>query len=335
MSILKSRSLLTMVFGLLLLSACDRQPPSAGSTASAGNTGTALVKFKVLAAPVGFQPLFVGKSQGIFEKHGIDLEISQDLVTAAEAVPQALSGKYQAITTSLIPLAQAVGSGIRIKAIASGLNDEPGKPSIGGLLVLKDSPIKAAADLGGKTVAVNGLGTSLQVAVMQVAARAGVDPKSIKFVNVPYNGMVQAALNRNVDAIYSLENFRQQALDKGFVQISEPLKEAFPNSSWILYAMTNEYIRDNPQTVTKFVAALSEASVLANKNPELVRAVDRERTKLPVDYIDNRVIPPFNTRIDAGAIKNQFEVALKYGVVSKLPEIDKIIATKIASISRP
>ncbi len=329
MRLYRSLPAMAVALSLMLLAACGKNSPSNEAKAPSSDASAAPVKLTVLAAPVGFQPLFIGKSEGIFAKHGIDLDISQDLVTAAEAVPQALSGKFQVITTSLMPLAQAVGSGIPIKAVASGMNDEPGKPSIGGLLVPKGSSIKTVADLGGKTVAINGLGTSLHVAVMQRASSAGVDPKTIKFVNIPYNGMVQAALNGNVDGVYVLESFRQQALDKGFVQVSEPLKEAFPNSSWIIYAMTDSFIRENPKVVASFVAALKEASELANEHTDRVRAVDRERTKLPAAYIDTRTISAFSTFIDIDAIRHQFEAARKFGIVDSLPEIDKFIATDL------
>jgi NitT/TauT family transport system substrate-binding protein len=99
-----------------------------------------------------FVPLDVGIEEGIFKKHGVDVE-ELDLGGAAK-LQQALAA--QAIDIGL-------GSGPALSFIVKGapqlgIAAMAGPPLVMTLIVAKDGPIKTIADLKGKTVSISAPG---------------------------------------------------------------------------------------------------------------------------------------------------------------------------------
>lgn len=301
------------------LAGCERK------VASTAKSGGELKIVRVLAAQIGYEPLYLGKAEGIFEGHGIDLRITIGAVTAAESIPQALSGQYEVVTTSILPLTQAVVSGLGIKAVASGMRDYSNDQSIEGLLVPPGSTVRSIADLKGRTVAFGGLGTVPQLAVLKLARDAGLSPGDIKQVSIPYNGMVQAARNGSVDAVDIFDSFRAAALKAGFREIAQPVRQVFPNSPWLLYAMSDRYLSDNSEVARAFAAALGQASQFANANPEKVRSVAAQHSKLAPDLIKTRDLPVFHATIDVPSLEAQLRAAHEFGFIDKVPKTNQVI----------
>ncbi len=303
----------------MFLAGCERESPPASKSSE-------LTVVRVLAAQIGYEPLYLGQAEGIFKAHGIDLKITIGAITASEAIPQALSGQYEVVTTSILPLTQAVASGIAIKAVASGMRDYSNDQSIEGLLVPPGSKVKSIADLKGKTVAFGGLGTVPQLAVLKLAREAGLAPADLKQVSIPYNGMAQAAKNGSVDAVDIFDTFRAEALRAGFTEIAQPVRQAFPNAPWLLYAMSDQYLAGNREVAKAFIAALDKASEFANANPDKVRQVETERSKLAPEIIKTRDLPIFQARMNVPSLQAQLQAAREFGFIEKLPDISEVIA---------
>ena len=75
------------------------------------------------------------------------------------------------------------------------------------VIVRKDSGIKSAADLKGKAIAAPTLGAVIHVATLYWLKKNGVDPASIRGVEVPFPNMGDQLKAGNVDAVEALEPF--------------------------------------------------------------------------------------------------------------------------------
>ena len=64
----------------------------------------------------------------------------------------------------------------------------------------RNSPIKTASDLNGKTIAGNGLGNIMQIASAAWMAKNGGDPSTAKFVELPFSEMPLALQSGRIDA---------------------------------------------------------------------------------------------------------------------------------------
>ena len=114
-----------------------------------------------------FLPLQVGQQQGIWQKYGIDLEITNN---GSDAKLQ------QAMTAGSIDF--GLGSGAAMAFAAKGAPVHAvaafaGEPRTVTLIVAQDSPIKTPADLKGKLVVMPGVGSVSEWLVWQMAIQQG------------------------------------------------------------------------------------------------------------------------------------------------------------------
>src|SRR6266540_596181 len=98
------------------------------------------------------------------------------------------------------PIASAgARSGIDLTLIADG---DKARPGFSGVFVMPNSPIKTPADLAGKKIAVNTLNNVGGLVISAVLQSQGVDPKSIKFVEVGFPDMGATLQRGDVDAVW-------------------------------------------------------------------------------------------------------------------------------------
>ena len=99
------------------------------------------------------------------------------------------AGSIDILTGTVVPTAEAVARGIDLRVIAPGLIYDRGQGQSVVIVVANASPAKTAADLNGKTIAVNGLGDLTHLALLAWLGQNGADVKSVKLLeSVPRCG---------------------------------------------------------------------------------------------------------------------------------------------------
>ena len=119
----------------LLVGACGGGDE--GATSDGG--GTAKLKVQetagVPSAFVGF-----GIEQGIFRKHGLEIDL-QAAQGGATAIPSLVNGDVQIAGSNVVSLLIASGKGVPVRAIAGGTNAQDQGKDFGALLVEKGGDI--------------------------------------------------------------------------------------------------------------------------------------------------------------------------------------------------
>ena len=113
--------------------------------------------------------------------------------------------------TNVISLYQAHVEGFDFKLIAGGATNVRGSNETHAIVVGKDSPIKSAKDLEGKTVAVNTLNNIVHLMAMAWVDKNGGNASKVKFVEIPFPQMEAALIAGKVDAISVQEPFAAAA----------------------------------------------------------------------------------------------------------------------------
>lgn len=150
-------------------------------------------------------PIYLGVQKGFFTQRKLEvkLELAQG---GAAIVPAVLSGQFQfgfSNNTSLL-LAQTRGLPLKIVAPGSSSTGVPGK-DFAGVVVRDASPIRSSADLSGKSVAINTLNNISDTVVREAVRKAGGDPRTVRFVELPFPDMPAAVMNGRVDAAFVVE----------------------------------------------------------------------------------------------------------------------------------
>jgi ABC-type nitrate/sulfonate/bicarbonate transport system substrate-binding protein len=195
---------------------------SLGSHFIAAATAAQLTPVRAAYIPVvSWLPAWVAKDKGFFEKNGLDvtLSVTQNL----SVLPGTLGRQFDFAPSTPPDLIKAVLGGIDVVAVAGQGIETKDNPSTH-LIVRKDSAITSIQDLKGKVIATPTLGAIIHVSVLDNLKKNGIDPASIRAVEVPFPNMADQLKAGNVDAVESLEPFAGQLLAAGNRSLGDPLQ---------------------------------------------------------------------------------------------------------------
>lgn len=270
-------------------------------------------------------PIYLGKDKGFFTKHGIDLTL-QLAQGGAAIVPSVVSGQYQFGFSNMTSLIIAQSRGLNFQVVAAG-NSSTGKKGndFGGIVAPKGSAIKSAKDLAGKTVAVNNLKNVGDTTVRAAVRAAGGDPSAVKFVELSFPDMPAALANKRIDAAWVVEPFLTITTSQGADVISWNLVDTAPHMMIAAYFTTDSYAKAHPDIVKNFTAAMNESLKYAQDHPEEARKEVLTYTKIPKDLVDKINLPDWPTEINRKSTQTLADLALKDGLVTKKPDLDKLL----------
>jgi NitT/TauT family transport system substrate-binding protein len=222
-----------------------------------GQSAFAQTKVRVGQPQAGtfqFVPLQVGTETGIFKKHGIDLE-----VVSFGGGPRV----QQALTAGAIDI--AIGSGPELALVVKGVPEigiaaMADAPYAVLLAVLKDSPIKTAEDLKGKTVSISSKGSLTHWLAQELSRQLGWGPDGINLAPLGTTAAQTAALKtRQIDGMIVEANAGYRLEEEGsgrvLVQFGDRIKVFH---IYILYAR-REFAEKSPEAVRGFLAGWFES----------------------------------------------------------------------------
>lgn len=258
---------------------------AAFATAPAGAAPKARKRFHltVLQQPVAaWSPLYLAKIKGYYAREGLDVTFSS-VANASAALPLLLNGQAQFAAASPPVIIAAAAQNMAVTLVKGALmgNAPPRKRTWGGAAIVgaKGTHLHGWKGLAGKRVAVSGLDGLPELGVILGLRKAGVNPRSVTFVSVPYPDMTTALRVGRVDAALSGQPFRQQQAADGLpTVVTDPFTYAFgpriPPLGTI--AASRAFVEAHPGVVRRFTTALDEATAYLSKHPaQQVRAVKR------------------------------------------------------------
>lgn len=217
-----------------------------------------------------FAPLFYGIESGIFEERGLDVEIVPQTDIAA-IISGIASGQYDFGFATVIHVVTANANGIPIRAVSS--IEGKIKPDDEGTVTIaaEGTGIEEFADLGGRRVATIGLSSHNTLTLWELTERAGIDPKSIELVQLPFGQMAAALENGDVEAAIMQWPFANEALEAGGVALGYNNRELFQDTATTLFNTSQQFIDESPETVEAFSDAMIESIEAANEDPDAAR----------------------------------------------------------------
>lgn len=246
--------------GALAASALAAALPSAAAAQTA--TGGRL-RVGVGAADAYAEGWFA-KEKGFFTRGGLDA----DLVLSGSGGNNATLVAGNALEIGIsntANLAVGIAHGAPFTLIAGGGLYTAKAPTTA-LVVAKDSPIKSARDLVGKTVAVTALKDLTEVGVRAWLDRNGVDSRSVHFVESQM-AMMPPALDRGTyEAGLVGEPYLSADVGKTLRVLGDPYAVIAPQFLISNYFTTTAFFKDNVPLIKRFAAAIYDTARWANAN---------------------------------------------------------------------
>jgi NitT/TauT family transport system substrate-binding protein len=293
----------------LLAAAC-----SGGSdTGSSGGPETSSITVGSLPV-VDAAPAYVAEKAGYFKQEGLTVKFQQAQGGAA-LIPSLVSGDIQVAFSNWVSLFLAKSHGIDLTLIADG---DKAKPGFSGVFVMPNSPIKTPADLAGKKIAVNTLNNVGGLVISAVLKSQGVDPKTIKFVEVGFPDMGATLQRGDVDAVWVVEPFTSAV--KATLN-ARPIIDPFSGPTAALpvggYAVTKQFADKNPKTVAAFARALDKAVADSNADRSKVDEVVPTYIKIDAATASKVTLPIYSATPNALELQRVADLMQQFGNLSQ------------------
>lgn len=280
-------------------------------------------KLTLLFAPTtGLMPSYIAKDQGIFEKHGLDVDLV--LLTNQGAVISALvGGSAQIVTPSALAVIQASDQGIDVVFVASS-SMSPSK-SRSGIFVKNGSGIHTAQDLIGKKIGVPSLNTLIHVIARRWLELNGVDYHKVNFAEIGFQQMYDTLNAGIVDGVSAIDPYYGKLQQIGYV-VGNPDASLPPNTLTSVYASTRDWATSHKDTVAAFRASLAEAIDFIDSHEAEARASLAKYTKQPAAVVAVTPMPELQVTVHPEQVQFFIDLARHQGLIKSSPDAATMIA---------
>lgn len=297
-----------------------------GDSATSSTSPDGKTKVTVGVIPiVDVAPIYLGVAQGFFADEGLDVSM-ETAQGGAAIVPAVVSGQYQFGFSNTTSLLLAHSQGLPLQVVAAGVasTGTAGK-DFGAVVVKADSPIKTAKDLAGKRVAVNTLKNINTTTINNVVEKAGGDPSTISYVELPFPDIAAAVASGDVDAGQVVEPFLTIATGQGDRQVVSNYAGTDPDLTIGMYFTTQQYAQQNAEVVDGFTAAMKKSMAYAAEHPDEVRAILADYTKIDPAVQEKLVLPRWPSAVDRDSVELLGELATEDGLITKPLDLDTLL----------
>jgi NitT/TauT family transport system substrate-binding protein len=265
--------------------------------------------------------VFYAKDMGFFAKQGLDVTI--DPVGNGPAIAAGVaSGAVDIGFSNALSIETAYKKGLPFVFIAAAALYSSAAPT-SVLMVPKDSPLKTAKDLNGKTVGVNGLKNIAEYAPSMWIDKNGGDSSTIKFIEINPAEVPAALEQHRVDASFVAEPqiTQAKAASRVFGKAYDVLGDGFMIAG---YFATRPWADAHPDLLHRFQAALRATAVWANANPDKSADILAKYTKLDPALVRASYRAKFGESLSAAAIQPTIDLAAHYKLLEPFPAANLI-----------
>ena len=322
---------LMLLLALAVLVGCGGDEDStaaSGDATQAQSESEELTPFTILhfKQHMSMIPFLVGREEGIFEKHGIDLKF-KETVSVDSLVPSVVSGDVQATNWTWGSLAVLEAGDIPVVAIAP-VDQGPaaGESDIFEVVTLESSGITSFDQLEGKTIGVSSIGGLAELQVRKAAREAGIDPDSLKLTVVPFPNIGAALRAGRIDAGFINEPWLSQTKAQTPMNVvdssSLTVMEDMPFLGLIAEV---SYVEDNPDTIRKVQLATQETQQYARDHPEEIREQLTSWSGLDQATADEVTLPYPATEIDFEGIQEIADQLYEFDLLEEELDTSKLV----------
>lgn len=244
-----------------------------------------LTPVKVLYTPSpDFANAQVALDEGIFEKHGLDVDLSTYVASTTTPVNMLVSGSIDITLNSPTTALQTADAGLDLVIIQGGavLPSE----HTWGIYAMPDSGIETAKDLEGKTFGMIITSGSFEVYFHNWMEANDADPEKVNMVQVPLSSMADFIKSGRMDAGIVATPFLEQIMDDSGAVLIGDIADALPYPVMInAWGATRDYAEANPDVIKAFQESMAEATQLMIDNPDLGHEAMVKSTGLDRDLV--------------------------------------------------
>lgn len=255
--------------------------------------------------------VFYAVDMGFLKRAGLAVELHK--IKAGEIPAAVAAGTLDIGWSNIISLAIAHQRGADYTVVATGGVYTRGKPT-SALFVAKDSPIRAAHDLNGKTIASDGTKNMGQFATQYWIDRNGGDSATTRFVELPFAEMKSALTGGKIDAAFVGEPYIEQA--QGAIRmIGAPLDLIAPRTMIGAWFTTTTWAQRHAATVKAFRQAMAATALWANDHQAQSGAILAKYIGIEPSVAQSMRRIAYGTRLQADEMQGLIDLVARYHAI--------------------
>ena len=219
-------------------------------------------------------------------------------------------GAVDIAVNNIVGIAQAYQRSVPFTMIAAaGLYSSSAPTSV--LMVKKDSPLRTAADLNGKTLGASGLRGVAQFAPMAWVDQHGGQSSTLKFVELTSPEMLAAIPAGRVDGGLIIEPYIAEA--KKTMRVFADCFDAIAPTFIISAHFCNlEWARAHADVVRRYATAMQAAAVWANAHHDQSAEILIDIAHLEPDVVRTMTRSVYGDKLDPAQVQPVIDVTAKY-----------------------
>lgn len=251
------------------------------------------VTIRVALIPVlDVLPVVVAQEEGLFEKHGVQVEIIP--VGSAPERDQLISaGQADAMINELISVMLLNQDSLQVQAVRFA-RTATAEQALFSIMAAGTAHITDAQGLKGVEVAMS-QGTIIEYLTERLLQAQGLSKDEIKTIAVPkIPDRMTLLASGELKAATLPEPFTTLAKQQGAVVALDDTSQ--PQLSFSVISVRKAVIDEHPEAVKAFLAAVEDAVNLINANPQKYTSVMVDQKMVPAPIVDTFKVPTYPTK---------------------------------------
>ena len=252
---------------------------------------------------------YYASERGFFRNNGLaaDVRVSGN---GAEITAAVIAGSLDIGYSNTLSIALAHERGFPIVMLYPGSDYDSVVPATV-LMVATDSPIRTAKDLNGKTIAINGLGTLVQLAVVSWIDENGGDATQVHFIELNTSATFAAVESHRVDAAIGTEPFL--SANRNSIRVLAPgfdgISKSFVTGAWFT---SKTFATEHADFCKAFIESIKQTATWANAHRAESAKLLAAYSKTPVSQVAHIARTPYPETIELPQLQIAIDVAARY-----------------------
>lgn len=271
----------------------------------------------------------------MFARNDLDVKLVE-FRAGADAINAAQSGDVDIVLSIAGGAMTAIDRGFEFLAVFQNEVANKTAPDSGSVQVLASSNLRTLADLAGKKMGVSSLNSQQVIGVQVVLKRAGVDLKTMQFVEMPFPALGNALRAGHVDAVAPVDPFTTQLVNSGVGRVlSWSYVESIPEQPLGVWWAKTAYVTKNPKIVEAFNRSMKESIDYMNANAQRARDDVTAFTGLAPELVKDMPPPGLDYDVRPAKWQQVIDMMVESKVLQKSRKPEEYFASQMRSYIKP
>jgi len=271
--------------------------------------------------------VYLAKDLGYFDEEGINVELTA-FESGLQSLRGGIAGGLDLVGASSEPVITVISRGAKIRSIFSYAHKLT-------VVMAAQESIRKPTDLRGKNLGIQDVGAFREVMTRAVLHSAGLTSHDVHYIPVSSAGYIAALMENRIDtAILHIDQAYMARTKKASIHPLVPLWEVMPNYWYGTFTTNEEFLRKEPELLSRAVAAIIKAHRFMYRNKDRTLELVSKHTGYPKEVLSSAYdalaaakVWPVNDGMPAEMVEVTINKLVEIGLLkeNEKPRVDQVV----------